>query len=200
MKLTIKSIIRWEQLRKKPFTQMNYENVKDITALFYCCYLNEGKHISLEEFSKTKGRTMADVDNMIAEFARQTVIDAQFQEKQPKEKSSKKQEGKEGFIKDVIAMLIMDGLDAHYAMNEMELHDVPMFIKAYEARMKSRLESERLWTYIQVSPHLSRSINSPKDIYPFSWEIEEQESSREAELEKGISVFEAFMNSKPKAN
>lgn len=34
-------------------------------------------------------------------------------------------------IADIVSMLVMSGLDAYYAMNEMELCDIPMYLLAY---------------------------------------------------------------------
>lgn len=50
--------------------------------------------------------------------------------------------------------------------------------------MKNNLESSRLWAFIQVLPHLSKNIKNPQDLYPFSWEIEEQKEKTMKETEK----------------
>lgn len=192
MRLTIRRIIKWEQLNQKPFSSLNYGDEDDIVSLFYVCKLPDEADISLSEFKKNL--TEASLDEMIKKFEKQMLIDSQFQPVSKKDIEESK-DSDPVYIKDLVPMLVMNGLDVHFALDEMGLFDIPIYLKAYDQRMKSDLESSRLWAFIQVLPHLSKNIKTPQDLYPFSWEIEEQKEKTMKETEKGISVFEAFMNS-----
>lgn len=192
MRLTIRRIIKWEQLNQKPFSSLNYSDEDDIVSLFYVCKLPDEADISLSEFKKNL--TEASLDEMIKKFEKQMLIDSQFQPVSKKDIEESK-DSDPVYIKDLVPMLVMNGLDVHFALDEMGLFDIPIYLKAYDQRMKNNLESSRLWAFIQVLPHLSKNIKTPQDLYPFSWEIEEQKEKTMKETEKGISVFEAFMNS-----
>lgn len=192
MRLTIRAVIKWEQLNQKPFSSMNYGDENEIVSLFYVCQLSDEAGMSLAEFKESL--TDDSVRGMIADFEKQTHIDAQFQPA-PKKGIDESKDSDPVYIKDLVSMLVMNGLDVHFVLDEMGLYDIPMYLKAYDQKIRNSLESSRLWAFIQVMPHLSKNIKSPQDLYPFSWEIEEQKEKTKEETEKGISVFEAFMNS-----
>ena len=192
MRLTIRAIIKWEQLNQKPFSSLNYSDENDIVSLFYVCRLPDEASVSLSEFKKVL--TEASLEEMIKKFEKQMLIDSQFQPIS-KKGIEESQNSDPVYIKDLVPILVMNGLDVHFALDEMGLFDIPIYLKAYDQKIRHNLESSRLWTYIQVLPHLSKNIKSPQDLYPFSWEIEEQKEKTKEDTEKGISVFEAFMNS-----
>lgn len=191
MRLTISAIIKWEQLNQKPFSTMNYTNENDIVSLFYVCSPDMEK-TTLSDFKKNLSDDSIKI--MIADFDRQMQIASQYQPVQKKE-SSKTEKSDPVYIKDLVPLLIMEGLDVHYALDKMELYDISLFLNAYEQRNRNNLELSRLWTFMQLSPHLSKQIKSPKDLIPFRWEIEKEAEITKEETEKGISVFEAFMKS-----
>lgn len=192
MRLTIRAIIKWEQLNQKPFSSLNYSDENDIVSLFYVCRLPDEADVSLSEFKKDL--TEASLEEMIKKFEKQMLIDSQFQ---PISKKGIEESPNSDpvYIKDLVPILVMNGLDVHFALDEMGLFDIPIYLKAYDQKIRHNLESSRLWTFIQVLPHLSKNIKSPQDLYPFSWEIEEQKEKTKEDREKGMSVFEAFMNS-----
>lgn len=192
MRLTIRAIIKWEQLNQKPFSSLNYSDENDIVSLFYVCRLPDEADVSLSEFKKDL--TEASLEEMIKKFEKQMLIDSQFQPIS-KKRIEESQNSDPVYIKDLVPMLVMNGLDVHFALDEMGLFDIPIYLKAYDQKIRHNLESSRLWTFIQVLPHLSKNIKSPQDLYPFSWEIEEQKEKTKEDTEKGMSVFEAFMNS-----
>ena len=57
-------------------------------------------------------------------------------------------------IGSIVSTLVMSGLDAYYAFNEMELCDLPLYIEAYEKKRKEDMESARIWTYLTILPHI----------------------------------------------
>ena len=171
---------------------MNYGDENDIVSLFYVCRQADAEKTPLSEFKQSL--TDESVRDMIADFEKQTIFDAQFQA-EAKTKIDESEKDDPIYIKDIVAILIMSGLDVHFALNEMELYDLPIFLNAYDQKIRHNLESSRLWAFIQVLPHLSKKIKTPKDLYPFSWEIEEKKEQSEKDLKDGMGVFNAFMNS-----
>lgn len=71
-------------------------------------------------------------------------------------------------IGEIVSMLVMGGLDAHYAMEEMDLCDLPLYIEAYERKRKEELENARLWTYISILPHIDGKRYHPHKYYTHS--------------------------------
>lgn len=190
MRLTMKAIIRWEQINKKPFSLIDYRNEDEIISLFYVCDQTV-KTVSLDEFREDLKEE--DAKKMVKEFERQTFLTAQFQtiSKKKIKESKDSEDSNPIYIKEIVPMLVMNGLDVHFALNEMELCDLPVFLAAYDQKVKDVLTAQRLWAFIQVSPHLKKGA-TPKDIHPFGWEMEEETISEEA-LKQGKNEFEAFL-------
>lgn len=188
IKLTMKAIIRWEQLNKKPFSFLNYNSENDIISLFYSCTLSDQVHISLDDFKN--GLTPASAKRMIQDFENYTSLISQFQA-ESKQTEGSTQNSEPTYIKDIVAMLVMNGLDVYFALNKMELCDLPIFTNAYDQKVKNSLESARLWAFIKVSPHLSKNIKSPKDLYHFPWEVT-QEVAPEVDMEEATREFKLF--------
>ena len=196
MRLTIRSIIKWELLRKKPFSRLSYGDEEDVLSLFYVCSPSDNE--SLSEFKDSL--TDESLQQMIKDFERQTLIASQFQsvsdpEPDPSGEQNESSDTDPVYIKDTVSMLVMNGLDVRFALDEMEVYELPSFINALEQRTRQALESSRLWTFLQLSPHLSKKIKSPKDLCPFQWETESERKLTKKELEKGKSMFESFMKS-----
>lgn len=182
IKLTMKAIIRWEQLNKKSFYKLNYSSEDDIISLFYTCTLSDQIHISLDEFRN--GLTPASAKRMIHEFEKQTSLVSQFQELPKKKDEDKDSEPSEPpYIKDIVAKLVMNGLDVYFALNKMELCDLPIFLQAYDQNVKDSLESQRLGVFWMLRPHISDKIKNPKDLYGFPWEEKKEEDITQKEWE-----------------
>lgn len=188
IKLTIKAVIRWEQLNKKPFSQLNYNSEDEVLSLFYVCTLFDKVQFSLEEFKTNLKPT--DAKRMVKDFERQTSLTSQFQIV-VKKKDKESEDSNPIYIKDIVAMLVMNGLDVYFAMNDMELCDLPVFLQAYDQKVKDRLTAQRLWAFMQLSPHLEKGT-TPKDIHPFAWELEEEIISEET-MEEGKNEFQTFL-------
>lgn len=169
IKLTIKAVIRWEQLNKKPFSSLNYNSEDEIISLFYVCALSDSIQFSLAEFKKNI--KPKDVQTMVKDFERQTSITSQFQIVAKKE-DEESEETNPIYIKDIVSMLVMNGLDVYFAMNTLELCDLPIFLHAYDQKIKDKLTAQRLWAFLQLSPHLAKGT-TPQDIHQFGWEIED---------------------------
>lgn len=187
MKLTMQAIIRWEQLNNKAFSQLNYSSEDDIISLFYVCTQNISE-ISLEEFKKDIPEES--LTEMIKEFERQTFLSSQFQ---PPQTHDKNHSGDKTpvYIKEVIPMLVMHGLDVYFALYEMELCDLPVYLAAYDRKIKDKLTAQRLWTFYQLSPHLKKG-SKPETFHPFHWETEKENVS-ETQTEENLKAFQAFL-------
>lgn len=198
IKLTIKSVIRWEQLNQKTFSEINYNDEAEIVSLFYVCSPSR-EQTSFKEFRETL--KVREIKRMIKDFQNQTAITAQFQtiiQPTQKKKSKKATEDQTPqpkiFIKDIVATLIMHGLDASFALNEMELCDLSLFQNATDKLLKEKLTTQRLWTFLNLSPHLNKGAK-PKDIQSFAWEeLDDDEALTEEEIEQSKDEYVSFLN------
>lgn len=192
--LTIKAVIRWEQLREKSFSQMDYADSEDVEALLYTCTvgISEELEYTFDVFKSTlsnKKRTR----EMLRCIERQSAVIRQFQKAPKSHEGVGVEEKGIATVGSIVSTLIMAGLDAHYALNEMELCDLPLFIDAYERRRKEEMESARMWTYLNILPHVdSKKLpNGAKDLITFPWEgvLSTEKDVTDYEIER----FETFM-------
>lgn len=192
--LTIRAIIRWEQLRKKSFSLMDYADKEDVDVLLYTTTIcnNEGQMYTLDIFRQTLSNEKV-VREMVLKLERETEVLSQFQKNQ-EETSSGNPEGSPEYIGSIVSTLVMAGLDAHYAFNEMELCDLSLYVEAYEKKRKEDMESARMWTYLTILPHVdaSKMRNGAKDLITFPWEEDEKEAEKEIK-ETEIERLEEFM-------
>lgn len=192
--ITMRTIIRWEQLQEKSFSLMDYTNEKDVEALLYCsvlcCNPNEKKY-TFDEFRHTmKNKKL--VRQMVQELSRESIVMAQFRQVGPNNEGIGN-EGTPGYIKDIISTLIVGGMDANYVMDELSLCDLAMFIESYERKRKEQMESARLWTYLSILPHVDgKKLPSARDMYPFPWEEEEIREKAEKVIREDSEKLEAF--------
>ena len=191
MKLTMKTVIRWEQLVGRPFSCMDYSCESDIEALFYCSASCSNIAYTLEEFRHvfTNDKIAKDIAKA---FARESAIMRQFQPTNSQEANAIESDSAPGYIKDIVSLLIMNGLDAKFGM-DMELCDLPLFIEAYQNKKKERMESERLWTYLNILPHVDgKKLRSARDLYPFPWEEAEILQAAEKSIQEDAEKLQAF--------
>lgn len=192
--LTIKSIIRWEQLREKSFSLMDYTDQDDVDTLLYTTTIcnNEGMMHTFDIFRKTLSNDKL-VREMVLKLERETEFLNQFQKKQEENKDHTDEPL--GMISDIVSTLIMSGLDAHYILNEMDLCDLPLYVKAYECKKKEQMESDRLWTYLTILPHVdSKKLPSARDLYIFPWEEEEVKKNAERAIKENEADLKKFLS------
>ena len=188
MRLNLKAIIRWEQIRQKSFSLMDYSDKDDIDALLYTTTIcnNEDVIYTFDVFRGTLSNEKL-VQEMILKLERETSVLSQFQREQEKQDIVNSNSLPE-MISGIVSVLIISGLDAHYVLNEMEICDLPPYIEAYE------MESARMWTYLTILPHIDarKMENGAKDLITFPWEEAEKQAEKEIK-ETEIERFELFM-------
>lgn len=195
IRFKIKTVIRWEQLRGKSFSLMDYADKDDVETLLYATTIciNEGQMYTLKEFRLTQANDKVTAE-MVKSLEREMSVLAQFQKNKGLPVSNSESDNSET-IGSIVSLLIMNGLEANYAYNEMELCDLPLFIEAYERKRKEQMESSRLWTYLSILPHVDgRKIPSPQELYAFPWEEKEMEEKAMQAIQEDADKLEAFFN------
>lgn len=196
-RLTIKSIIRWEQMVGRAFSLLDYTDREDIESLLYTMYCSEAKpEYTFEVFRQV----LADerfMNTMSSDLGKIMGIVAQFQKQAISSDPGNAEGGSDPVkVSEIISTLIISGLDAGYVLNEMELCDLPMYAKAYERQKKERMEESRMWTYFAILPHIDakKMKNGARDLITFPWEEEEALKEAQRAIKEDADRFEAFMN------
>lgn len=195
-RLTIKAIIRWEQMRGKSFSLVDYADKEDIESLLYVMYITGDKPGYTFEVFKQVMSDERFMNAMSSDLGRIMEVVAQFQKKVVPDLGST--EGSPEYIGNIVSALIMAGLDAHYALNEMELCDLPLYLEAYERKRKEEMESSRMWTYFTMLPHIDarKMKNGARDLIIFPWEEEEARKEAERAIREDAARFEELMKTK----
>lgn len=190
MKLNLQTIRIAEQLLGKPFGEFELTSEKDADMLVYSLLVAS----SDENFSYS---TYKHLSKKVKDKALKKLT-SDFSFLQQFSKDETKTESKPVYMGEVAATLIMGGMDAHYVLYEMGLFELKDYLAAMDTKIKNKLENSRLWTFYTILPHVdAKKLKSPKELFLFPWEVEEEEKARANELEKGIKIFEKFMKSKP---
>lgn len=196
MKLNLQSIRMAEQLLGKPFGDFDLTSKEDADVLIYCTLVTS----SDETFTRNTYRHLS--KKVKRDAIKQITSELSFLQQFDKEEDTPKRlKGKRPdsmYMGEIAATLILAGVDARFVLYEMRLFEIKDYLAALDTKLKNKLENGRLWTYYSILPHVdAKKLKSPKDLFLFPWEVEEEEKAKAAEFEKGAKMFRKFMESKP---
>ena len=200
VKINGKVMCAYEALTGRPFLKI--ETPDDIIHLFYCSLVINNEEFENMEFD-TFQYLIADqevADWMTGEYIKigqylnQFKTDIGFEDDEDDDKKSKKV----FYMLDAISGLIVRmGLDPVYVMYRMEEWEITYYYRMMQDMDRDRLTEERLWTYLQVLPHVGKKLGGPEKLLPFPWE--NSDKKRMKELENNTAAAVAFL-SKQKRN
>lgn len=192
--LTIKALIRWEQLRGRSFNFFEPTDAEDVTALLYVYALAQGHFCTLEEFRMVVDSKAPSIDELGKRLEREQAVANQFIAK-VSQADEADEAGEPMTIQQVAAHLIAAGLSPRYVLEEMELCDLTALMQAVRDRRKDELQSQRLWTFFSMLPHVGKgALKTPQDLFTFPWEVEAER--QEADAKKEEEKFNFFMTTK----
>lgn len=173
----------------KPFSKFDLSNEETLRALLYGMVSENNENVfNLHSFNNIleQEKTRSDI---MRKFWKEIEYMNQF----------KSEGGGENdvYMGELAATLILAGMDAHFVLYEMKLFEISDYIKALDDKKKEQMESDRLWTFLNVLPHVGKKLKSPQKLMPFPWDGQKTKEEKEAEFDKGIEMFEKFFNSKP---
>ncbi len=175
----------------KSFICINYNNEDDLLAIIYTCLLPEEK-CTFSEFKKSLNN-QSRIDELVKNFEKESSVIAQFQIQVESNKDENiTTVNNPGFIRDTIAMLIMDGLSPHYCLNEMKICDLSFYVDAYKKKKQAQMENDRLWTYLLIRPHITKPLTI-NEFYPFPWEEQEIKQIAAETIKSGADMLDEFM-------
>lgn len=195
--ICVEAYIRWEQLTGRSFQQMNFEDVADLHRLLYCAYLiGQPNPATFEVFEQTLLGNTRLYKQAINHLSRYNTVSAQFASiKQQPTLTEETEPSAPMLLGDVAARLVVSGgLDAHYVMREMTIEDMLRYVKALDEKQRQQAESQRLWTYLSILPHIDKKkCPSPEKMLPFPWEVEALQEASMRVAEQMKDEFERFM-------
>jgi hypothetical protein len=198
LKINGKVMCAYETLTGKPFLKIHTS--EDIKHLFYCSLVVNNEEFATMEYGVFEYLIMDEevmswmsneyvkIGNFLSQFSHS--VGETLDETDNK---GKKDETKVFYMIDAISGLIVRmGLDPHYVMNEMEEWEISYYYKMMQESDRERLTEERLWTYLQVLPHVGKSLSSPEKMLPFPWE-ESESKKKMKELQQNSAAAVAFL-------
>ena len=182
-----KALMMFEKLSGESYFNINEVNY---VFLLYAMYMVKHPYLNMTliDFANIFGSNKKVTKQLLTEFEEYMVYIRQFTSNNKTEVVE--EEGADAknahtTITDIVMYLITTcGIDPHYVMYEMELWEIEPYMKFAEMNKKESLEMDRLWTYLNISPHIdTKKCKSPDKLLPFPWEIQEKKEKQIKELE-----------------
>ena len=206
-KLNIRSIVLYERITGESFSLFRAD-VERVIPLLYCIiagnndisfsYQDAIEYLfSDEEFMKDLSKKLEDSLKYQSQFTNSTSYKDELDDQVEKEKKEDTGDPeKPVFISQLIPILVSDcGLSIEYVMNEMHYTEIDSFIHYKDEKYKSRMEEERLFTYLTMLPHIDSKKCKIESILPFSWEKEKKKKEGLKTIERDKEKFLEFMKS-----
>ena len=201
LKLTIRAMCLFEQLRGKSFLAIDDE---DMEYILYAMFVTSN---SLKLSKPAFDIIMQDASMvrwMSDEYHKQMKFDGQLSFYNrvndagvTKEEIDEARHNEPDTISSIAGSLIARGMDADYVMNQMELWEIDMYNNAFNDINKETLERERLFTWISMMPHLDKKsaakLKHPSDLIAFPWD-KDVKDRKQQELEANTKGAMAFLN------
>lgn len=203
LKLNIRSISLYEKLTQESFALFD-GSINKILPLLYCMIVanNDYKETyedTLKYLFSNEDLIKQFSDKLNKEITFETQFKSPFKEEEINltETENKTHNEKQVFLSQMIPILVSDcGLDINYVLNEMSYTDIDTYIKYKDDKEKTKLEEERLFTYLTVLPHID-SKKCPIDKFlPFQWEEKEKKEKGLKEIEVNQHKLHDFLNTK----
>lgn len=203
LKLNIKSIIYYERLTRKPFSEFK-GNEEDVVPLLYCMLVaNNDFKRTYEETIKYLFTDEKFVEEINSRLQKIFIFESQFFNKEEENKEiptennpQNKEDTNKVFIYQLVPILVMDcNLNIDYVLNEMHYSEIDSYIKYRDDKNKNRLEEKRLFTYLTIMPHINAKKLTVSELLPFSWEKEEKEKEGLKVIDNHKDKLKNFMNS-----
>ena len=182
-----KALMMFEKLSGESYFNINEVNY---VFLLYSMYMVKHPYLNMTliDFANIFGSNKKVTKQLLKEFEEYMVYIRQFTSSNKTEavdEGGADDKNAHTTITDIVMYLITAcGIDPHYVMYEMELWEIEPYMKFAEMNKKESLEMDRLWTYLNISPHIdTKKCKSPDKLLPFPWEIQEKKEKQIKELE-----------------
>lgn len=199
IKINGKVMCAYEALTGKPFLAIKTED--EIKHLFYCSLV-----LNNEEFS-TMDYTVFEyliADKSVMEWMTMEYLNiGSYLSQFSVTVGDNVEKGENGedepifwMIEAISGLIVKMGIDPTYVMYNMEEWEITYYYRMMQNVDRERLTEERLWTYLQILPHVGKKLEGPEKLLPFPWENKNKKA--EKELENNSKAAFAFLTNKKK--
>ena len=200
IKINGKTMCAYESLTGKPFLKIETED--EIKHLFYCSLVINNEEFSTMEYGVFEYLLLDQevVSWMSDEYVKIGKYLAQFKAgigdfDEGGNIQGEEEENKAFYMLEAVTGLIVKmGRDPHYVYYEMEEWEISYYYRMMQELERSRLAEERLWTYLQVLPHVGKKLGGPEKLLPFPWE--NSKKKLEDKMNKDTAAAVAFLGGK----
>ena len=198
IKVNGKAMCTYEALTGRPFLKIETED--DIKHLFYASLVSNNEEFSTLEYEVFELMLndrdvldwMSDEYVKIGRYLQQFKTDIGVDEDEKETGEEKDDDDRVFYMLDAISGLIVKmGIDPRYVMYDMEEWEITYYYRIMRDMDRERLTEGRLWTYLQVLPHVGKKLDNPEKMLPFPWE--KNNKKRDKELEKNTPAVIAFL-------
>lgn len=190
-----KTMCAYESLTGRPFLKISTE--EDIKHLFYCSLVMNNEEFSTMEYGTFEFLLMDEsvVTWLTEEYMKIGAFMGQFKNNIGDEEEEEGEAGKEEdrtfyMLEAISGLIVRMGMDPHYVMYDMEEWEISYYYRMMRDVDRDRLTEERLWTYLQVLPHVGKKLGGPEKLAPFPWEKSNKKIKRD--LENNTKAAVAF--------
>lgn len=188
--LNAKSLCLFEHMTGKSFFKLEQE---DLLKLMYCIVVVNNPELCMTypvfEILCQDKKVMK---WLVRRYEEIMEFEAQFKlkEETPQADNAENKEDDEEEVEYSIAamagtLIVEYGLDPDYVMYRMGIWELNNLFKAAETKKRNELTEQRLWTFLQISPHIDlKKIKTPEKLLPFPWEKGMAKKRAENDLKK----------------
>lgn len=199
LKLTIKAMCLFEQLTGKSFLALDDT---DLVDMLYAMFVTSNNLRMSKDAFVVLMEDERVAKWMIDEYTRQSKFDSQLrffnrvkEVGASPDEIEKERHDNPVTITSIAGSFIANGIDPHYVMYDMELWEIDMYEDAIVNETRTRLDEQRLFTWLSMMPHLDKKaaakLKHPSDLLPFPWD-EDIKERKQKELDKNAGAAMAF--------
>ena len=197
IKINGKVMCAYEAMTGKPFLKIESED--EVKHLFYCSLVFNNPEFETMDYGVFEflisdpavGQWLLGEYLKISDFIRQFKTDVTDEDEESEEGGD--EDDKTFFMLDAISGLIVKmGMDANYVMYDMQQWEMTYYYRVMRSMDRERLTEERLWTYLQILPHVGKKLGTPEKMLPFEWEKNNNKAQKE--LERNTQAAVAFLS------
>ena len=194
----------YEAMTGKPFLKIETE--EDMKKLFYCSFVFNNPDFSTMKYEVFEiliqdpvvSNWIVDQYVRIGDFLSQ--FKADIVDEGAVIRDNKKEEEDPTFymIEALSGLIVKMGIDPNYVMYQMEEWEITYYYRMMRDIDRERLTEQRLWTYLQILPHVGKKLQSPEKMLPFEWEKNTEKIKKEQE--NNMKAAAAFFKKQEEKN
>lgn len=184
--LNIGTIIRWETLANKAFSELDSTAERDIATLYYARTEDRTRTLDtyLDAVLNTKpGRK--ELQKFVTEFRMEADYIRQFMPESDKSEGTSDEPVR---VTDSVGELLLKGVDADWLLNRCGLETLLVLNRMNLTDEKKRAEAKRLEWYVLMQPYIDRKVcRDMHAFFPLPWDDESMQAHTITDLDLNLA-------------